>query len=122
MYCTDEAQVRAQDRNAVLVSRVQNTVAGLAEVEREQRIETERETEQCDPTLSIFQMYRRGPERFGDIQTFGKQSPSVSNGTQKDSGNRFACVHQRLVFICRPFPHSNECYCVHTCMTLRVRV
>lgn len=31
--------------------------------------ERKREKEQCDPVLSILQMYSTGPVRFGEIQT-----------------------------------------------------
>lgn len=70
MYCTDEAQGTRQ-KCSVSESSAEHGCwfSREWEAESEQRIETERETEQCDPSLSIFQMYRRGPERFGEIQT-----------------------------------------------------
>lgn len=70
MYCTDEAQGTRQKCSVSESSAEQDCwFSREGEAESEQRIETERGTEQCDPSLSIFQMYRRGPERFGDIQT-----------------------------------------------------
>lgn len=61
------------------MGRVQTTVAGLAEEgrlrENRGKTQKERKREQCDLSLSILQMYRTGPERFGGIQTSGKRSP-----------------------------------------------
>lgn len=94
-------QVSAQDRNAVLASQVQNTVAGLAKKgsrrrteekkrrERGREGEKEREREQCDRSWSTLQMHTL--ERFGEIQTLGKSSMYHSR-TQEDEEIVFFCL------------------------------